>query len=83
MWPACVTDIYLASVTGNNACEAMSISLFWAPSGLNELPEVHFKFPFILIGHSTMAFLTGQESWCRDWFGGCYDWTCVLELHEL
>ena len=27
-----------------------------------ELQEVHFEFPFILIGKSTMAFLTGQ-SW--------------------
>ena len=22
----------------------------WTPSGLNELPEVHFEFPFNLIG---------------------------------
>ena len=36
---------------------------------LDELPEVRFEFPFILIGKRTMAFLTGQswrvlKSWC-------------------
>ena len=36
-------------------CEAAPISLFLA-NGLNELPEVRFKFPFNLIGESTMAF---------------------------
>ena len=40
----------------SNVCEAAPISLFWAPNGLNELPEVHFQFPFNLIGKSTMAF---------------------------
>ena len=25
-------------------------SLFWAPNGFNELPEVRFEFPFNLIG---------------------------------
>ena len=24
--------------------------MFWAPNGLNELPEVRFEFPFNLIG---------------------------------
>ena len=28
----------------------MPRSLFWVPIGLNELPEVPFKFPFILTG---------------------------------
>ena len=46
----------------SSVCEEAPISLFWAPSGLNELPEMGFEFPFILIGKSTMAFLTGQ-SW--------------------
>ena len=40
----------------SNICEAAPISLFWAPNGLNELPEVRFKFPFNLIGESAMAF---------------------------
>ena len=49
----------------SNVCEAAPISLFWAPNGLNELPE----FPFNLIGKSTMAFLTGQ-SWrvLKSWY---------------
>ena len=46
----------------SNICKAVPISLFWALRGLNELPEVHFEFPFNLIGKLTMAFLTGQ-SW--------------------
>ena len=25
----------------SNVCKAVLISLFWAPEGLNELPEVH------------------------------------------
>ena len=45
----------------SNVRKAAEISLFWAPNGLNELPEVKFEFPFILIGKSTMAFLTGQS----------------------
>ena len=31
-----------------NVCEAVPRSLFWAPNGFNELPEVRFEFPFIL-----------------------------------
>ena len=47
----------------NLISEAARISLFWVPhNGLSELPEKHFKFPFIFIGKWTMAFLTGQ-SW--------------------
>ena len=44
---------------------------FWAPNGLNELPEVRFVYPFILIGELTMAFLTGQ-SWhiLKSWYTG-------------
>lgn len=51
---------YLTSVTSNNACEAMSISLFWAPSELNELPEVRFKFPFIC-GWQSFPFLVSGK----------------------
>ena len=55
----------------SNACEAAPRSLFWAPNGLNELPEVCCKFPFILIGQSIMAFLTVQ-SWrvLKSWYTG-------------
>ena len=59
---ACVTDIInfnLSSVS--NICEAVPRSLFWAPNRFNELLEVRFKFPFILIGKLIMAFLTGQS----------------------
>ena len=34
----------------STVCEAAQRSLFWTPSGLNELPEVRFEFPFNLIG---------------------------------
>ena len=53
----------------SNVCEAAPISLFWALNGLNELPEVRFKFPFNLIGKLIMAFLTGQ-SWrvVKSWY---------------
>ena len=39
--------------------------------GLKRLPEMRFKFPFNLIGKSTMAFLTGQ-SWhvIKSWYTG-------------
>ena len=55
----------------SNVCEAAPISLFWAASRLNELLEMYFQFPFILIGKSTMAFLTGQ-SCCilKCWYTG-------------
>ena len=45
--------------------------MFWAPNGLNELKEERFKFPFILIGKSTMEFLIGQ-SWrvVKSWYTG-------------
>ena len=46
----------------SNVCEAAPKSLFCAPNGLNELPEVCFQFPFILIGKWTKAFLKSQ-SW--------------------
>ena len=34
----------------SNVCKAEPISLFWAPNGLNESPEMRFEFPFNLIG---------------------------------
>ena len=45
--------------------------MFWVLNGLNKVPEVRFEFPFIVIGISTMAFLTGQ-SWhiLKFWYTG-------------
>ena len=40
----------------SNVCEAAPISMFRAPNGLNELPEVRVEFPFTLIDQSAMAF---------------------------
>ena len=56
---------YLTSVTSNNACEAMLISLFWGPSGLNELPEVHyFQIPF----HLWVAIFPISGVWQVGWW---------------
>ena len=43
-------------------CEVAPRSLFWVPSGLNELLEVCFEFRIELIGQSQNVFFTGQ-SW--------------------
>ena len=53
----------------SDVCEAAPRSLFCAPNGLKELPEMCFEFPFILIGKCTKAFLTGQ-SWhvLKSWY---------------
>ena len=43
---------------------------FWASNGHNKfIPEMHSEFLFLLIGKSTMAFLTGQ-SWrlLKSWY---------------
>ena len=40
----------------SNVCEAAPKSLFWVPSGLNELPEMCFEFSFNLIDKLTMFF---------------------------
>ena len=45
---------YLIPVS--KVCEAARISLFWLPSGLNELPEMRVEFPFNLVGKFTIAF---------------------------
>ena len=57
--------------SASNVCEEEPISLFWAPNGLHELPEKRFEFPIILLGKSTVAFLTGLSwrvltSWYTD-----------------
>ena len=38
----------------SNICEVVPISLFWALNGLNELPEIHFVFPFNVTDKLTM-----------------------------
>ena len=56
--------------------------LFWAPNGLNELTEMRFKFPFNLIGKSTMALLTGQSKRViKSWYTGAQnkDFYAVLQ----
>lgn len=45
--------------SASDVCKAAPIFLIWAINGLNELPEVGLEFPFMLIGKSSMAFLTG------------------------
>ena len=47
------------------------MSLFRAPNGLKELPEERSEFLFILIGKSTVVFLTSQ-SWrvLKSWYTG-------------
>ena len=39
----------------SNVCEAGPISLFRAPNGLNEIPEMRFEIAFILIGKLTVV----------------------------
>ena len=51
------------------------------PYGLDKLLEVHFKFPFTLIGKLTMAFLTTPsceilESWHKGVGPGQGFWYC-------
>ena len=74
--------------TLSNVCEAAPIFLFCAPNGLNKLRDVRFEFSFVLIGKSTVAFLTGQ-SWCvlKSWYtdGGPEQgvWRCFADgLHQ-
>ena len=47
---ACVTDVYV--IQPQLVCEAVLRSLFRAPYRLSALLEVHFEFPFNLIGKS-------------------------------
>ena len=68
----CSVKYYYRSLTlVSNLYKAGPISLFLALNAPNELPEVHFKFPFILIGKSIMAFLT-RQSLCilKSWYTG-------------
>ena len=55
----------------SNVCKAALISSFWALNGLNELPEIRFKFLFSLITKSTMDFST-EQSWrvLKSWYTG-------------
>ena len=50
--------------------EALPISLFRGPNGLNKLLEMSVEYPFNLLGKSAMAFIMGQ-SWCvclKSWY---------------
>ena len=51
--PTLVFTHNLSSVS--NICKAPAITLFWAHNGLKQLPEMHFEFPFNLIGKLAMA----------------------------
>ena len=56
----------------SNVCKVALRSLICSPNGLNKLlMAVHFEFHFVLIGKSTMAFLTIQ-SWhiVKSWYTG-------------
>lgn len=47
------------------------ISLFWGPDKLSELPEVCFKFSFILVCNLTIVFITGQPlHMLKSWHTG-------------
>ena len=54
MAPSLLRRRYLIPVS--KVCEAAPISLFWLPSGLNELPEMRVEFPFNLVGKFRIAF---------------------------
>ena len=62
----CVTDIKPWLVT---SAKLSADILVLGPNGFKELLELHFEFPFNLIGMSTVAFLTNQ-SWCilKSWY---------------
>ena len=59
----------------STVCEAVQRSLFRTPNGLNELPEVRFKFPFNLIGDhdkqnkglSKWPIVTRTQIWVHSW----------------
>ena len=46
----------------SNFWEEAPISLFWAPNGHYESPEVHLEFPFILIGKSKALFYQANHA---------------------
>ena len=60
----------LTSVSNHgNVCEPTPISLSWTPNGLSEFTGNAF---LILIGQSTMAFLTGPGGDQEQGFGCCF-----------
>ena len=68
---AAVSLLWNNNMAAVTSCEN-ALCLFWAPNGLNELPEMRFEFPLILIGKkSWMAFLAGQL-WhvLKCWYAG-------------
>ena len=62
----------------SNVCEAAPISLFWAPNGVNELPEMRFAFPLVLTGQWAMAFLTGQSWRLHNYVGPEHGFRCLV-----
>ena len=62
----------------SNVCEAAPISLFWAPNGVNELPEMRFAFPLVLTGQGAMAFLTGQSWRVHNYVGPEHGFRCFI-----
>ena len=38
--------LYFLVAIPDNVCETALRSLFWAPNGFSDLPEVRFQFPF-------------------------------------
>ena len=46
---AAVSLLWNNNMAAVTSCEN-ALCLFWAPNGLNELPEMRFEFPLILIG---------------------------------
>ena len=53
-------------ITVSDVCEPAARSLFWAPNRFNELTEVRFNFPSILIAKSTMAFRQANHGACSN-----------------
>lgn len=62
----------------SNIYEAAPISLFWAPNGVNELPEMRFAFPLVLTGQWSMAFLTGQSWRVHNYVGPEHGFRCFI-----
>ena len=54
----------------NNVCEAASRSLFWAANGLNKVLEMHFDFPFNLIGKLSIVLQQANRGVNKDFCTG-------------
>ena len=60
---------YLIPVS--KVCEAAPISLFWLPSGLNELPEMRVDFPWLANLQSLFFKLANHGAYLNS---GTYRW---------